>query len=92
VSRAPRYFIGIFHSDFSFGRRAGVIGDAFSVPEGCAQQAVQVVCLQPKIDRLKMATRRNKAVRQECRPTCGHILPGTRLVGGPDLIYVSLRR
>ncbi len=79
MSRAPRYFIGIYHSDFSFGRRAGVIGDAFAVPGGRARQAVQVVCLQLKIDRLKIASPGNKAARQECPPTWEHILPGGRV-------------
>jgi hypothetical protein len=37
VSRAPGYFIGIYRSDFNFGRRAGVVRDAFAVPEGCAR-------------------------------------------------------
>jgi len=39
VSHAPRYFIGIYRSDFSFVRRAGVVRDAFAMPEGCARSS-----------------------------------------------------
>src|SRR5580704_2006630 len=64
VSRAPGYFIGIYRSDFSFGRRAGVVPDAFAMPEGCAEQAAQVVCLHSKIEWPKIASRGNQAARQ----------------------------
>src|SRR5580704_6778922 len=62
--RAHLGFIGIYRSDFSFGRRAGVVPDAFAMPEGCAEQAAQVVCLHSKIEWPKVASRGNQAARQ----------------------------